>query len=98
MMQHPLWSVVVLVFASVFTFTLVVLFPVQILLVERGGRRKGRREKLTVADIVGLPFGAFNPDAAIPRWISYPILAVFWALVVLIAVGLVFRLVLGWGN
>jgi ethanolamine transporter EutH len=92
MMQHPTWRAVVMGCGLVFTFTLVILIPIQILIVERRDRRKLPRQKLTFLDLIGIPFGVANPDAEIPKWISYPVLGIFWLLIIVVASAFIGRL------
>lgn len=95
MIEHPIWSVVIMTLGLGFAFTLVVLVPVQILIVERSERRELPRENLTLTDVVGLPVGATNPNAQIPKWISYPILVVLWGFILFVVFGLISAFVLG---
>lgn len=89
MMRHPLWSWMIYVFTAVFVTTLLVAVPVEILVVGKKARRKKPPEKLTLADIAGIPFGAYNPNAEVSKWIAYPILALFWFLLATLALGLI---------
>jgi hypothetical protein len=74
-MKHPFWSKVMIFFVIVWCVSLGVLFPIQILIFERK-RRKGQSfPKLTIKDLIGLPFGAANPNAEIPTWIKIPVLS-----------------------
>ncbi|MGD9613627.1 MAG: hypothetical protein AB7V22_12090 [Kiritimatiellia bacterium] len=89
MMQHPIWASAIYVFSAVFAITLLMAVPIEILVVGRMARRNKPPDKLTLADIAGIPLGAYNPNAEVPKWIAYPILALFWFLLALLALGMV---------
>ena len=89
MMRHPWWSYAIYVLAAVFTGTLLVAVPIEVLVVGKMARRKKPPEKLTPADVAGIPFGAYNPNAEVPKWIAYPVLALFWLLIAALALGMV---------
>ena len=89
MMQHPWWSSAIYVLAAIFVMTLLVAVPIEILVVGKMARRKNPPDKLTLADIAGIPFGAYNPNAEVPKWIAYPVLALFWLLLGALALGMV---------
>lgn len=88
MMQNPYWATLVYISAFLFIFSLMVLVPIQILGFERKQRKNQPVEKVTVSDLLGLPFGAFNPDAELPKWIGIPVLVIFWI------IGIVFGLII----
>ena len=51
--------------------------------IERRGIPKEERQRITISDLAGLPFGAANPDAELPKWISIPIVAILWSIVII---------------
>ena len=68
-------------FLFIWCLTLIVIVPVQILYFRRKNRADASLPKATIKDALGLPFGVFEPDAKLPKWIAFPILAFFWLLV-----------------
>ena len=53
----------------------------EILVSERKERKGQALPKLTIGDLIGLPFGAANPNDEIPKWIKVPILSILFLLV-----------------
>ncbi|MGA1979001.1 MAG: hypothetical protein ABSG99_00325 [Sedimentisphaerales bacterium] len=58
----------------------IVLFPIEIFVFERKRRKGLSLPKLTIKDLIGLPFGAANPNAEIPMWIKIPVLSFLFLL------------------
>ena len=88
-MQHPFWSIIVYVFSFLFIISLMVFVPIQIVYFERKERGDRPLQKMTLRDIIGLPFGVFNPDAKVPKWIKIPILSVMCILLAILLLGLI---------
>lgn len=63
----------VLFFSTIMIIGLLVLLPIQVLYFERKARKNKPPEKMTVGDVISLPFGASNPNAELPKWISIPV-------------------------
>ncbi|MCX5634837.1 MAG: hypothetical protein NTW55_03200, partial [Planctomycetota bacterium] len=63
MMDNSFWYVFTIVSLSIFTFVLFVLVPIEILILGRKERKGEKLKKLTLVDLLGLPFGFFNPEA-----------------------------------
>ena len=93
MMRNPIWASAIYAVSAVFAITLLIAVPIEILVVERKTRRKKPPDKLTLADIAGIPLGAYNPNAEVPKWIAYPTLALFWFLLAALALGMVLAFV-----
>ena len=93
--ENPFWFSAIIVFLILFVVPLIVFLPIQILNIERKGRRAMPPDKQTTSDVIGIPFGAFNPNASVPKWISFPILALFWILLVALVLGLAMALIFG---
>jgi hypothetical protein len=74
-------SVMSLSFGIIWVVTLGVLGPIQIFVFERRARKGQELQKLTAKDIIGLPFGAVNPNAKIHKWIAIPVLTVLYLVV-----------------
>lgn len=70
-----------LFFLAIMIIGLLILLPIQILYFERKARKNKPPEKMTLGDLTGLPFGAFNPNAQLPKWISIPAKIFFWGIV-----------------
>ncbi|MHA2123433.1 MAG: hypothetical protein ACW990_19720 [Promethearchaeota archaeon] len=79
----------IIFFGAIWTITLVVIFPIQILYFHRKNRDDKQLQKATIKDFIGLPLGACNPDAKVPKWISIPILGLLWLLIAILGLGLV---------
>jgi hypothetical protein len=48
--------------------------------------REGQKlDKMTFKDLLGLPFGAFNPDAKVPWLIKMPVLGLLYVLIAILA-------------
>jgi hypothetical protein len=80
-------------FGAIWAITLVIIFPIQILYFHRKNRDNTTLQKATIWDFIGLPFGACNPDAKLPKWISIPILGLLWLLVAIFALGLILGII-----
>lgn len=93
MMQHPFWSTIVYAFSFLFFIALMVFVPIQILYFGRKERSDRPLQKMTVADVIGLPFGASNPDAEVPKWIKIPVLSVMYILSAILLLGLLMGLI-----
>ena len=92
----PLLFAAEIVFTVIYMLTLLVIFPVQILYF----RRKNRADadllpKATLKDVAGIPFGVYQPDAKLPKWISFPVLAILWFLIAVLLLFLVLGLLAG---
>ena len=78
-------------FGFIWCFTLMLIIPVQILYYRRKNRVDDLMPKATIKDALGLAVGVFEPDAKLPKWIAFPILAFLWLLVgifVIIIIGI----------
>ena len=93
MMQHSLWSTIVYAFSFLFFIALMVFVPIQILYFGRKERSDRPLKKMTIGDVMGLPFGASNPDAEVPKWIKIPILSVMYILLAILLLGLLMGLI-----
>ena len=82
-------------FMSVWSFTLMLIVPVQILYFRRKNRDDSSLQKATAGDYLGLFFGAFNPDAKLSKWISIPVLGFFWLLIGIVLLGITLFIVGG---
>lgn len=69
-----------IVIGGIWFFTLMVIVPVQILYFHRKNRDNASLEKVKIRDFAGVLFGACNPDAKLPKWVSVPILVFLWLL------------------
>ena len=69
-------------FGIVWLIALVAMVPVQVLYFNRKNRDNSSLQKATIKDILSLPFGVSNPNATLPKWISIPVLAFMWFLMV----------------
>jgi len=78
--KHPFWSKVVIAFVGGYFVFWIVLFPIEIFVFERKRRKGLSLPKLTIKDLIGLPFGAANPNAEIPMWIKIPVLSFLFLL------------------
>ncbi len=74
---------------ALFLGGLMFFLPVQVLYFERKARRNKPLMKMSGGDLVGLPFGAYNPEAEVPKWISIPVKLLLWLLVGIIALMLI---------
>ena len=74
---------------ALFLGGLMFFLPVQVLYFERKARRNKPLMKMTGGDLVGLPFGACNPEAEVLKWISIPVKLLLWLLVGIIALMLI---------
>jgi branched-subunit amino acid ABC-type transport system permease component len=100
MVEHPFWSKVLIVACAGFFVLLAVVVPVQILVFERRERKGQQLAKLTIKDLIGLPFGAANSNAEIPKWVKIPVLSFLFFLlgvfviffVMLLATYLIFKI------
>ena len=81
MMENPFWFAVSIAFGAIFMFALVVLVPIETFVFGRKERKHRTLKKLTFGDLLALPFGGSNPDAEVPRWIKYPLLALLFLLI-----------------
>ena len=57
-----------------------VVLPIEIFVFDRKERKGQTLQKLTLKDLIFLPFGGSNPNAKIPRWISVPFLFILFLL------------------
>jgi len=73
-------SKVTMVFVVIWCVSLAVLVPIQILVFDREERKGQMLQKLTIKDLIGLPFNAANPNAKIPKWIKIPVLSILFLL------------------
>jgi hypothetical protein len=80
-------------FISVWILTLIVIVPVQILYFRQKNRYDSSLQKATAGDYLGLFFGAFNPDAKLPKWISIPVLGFLWLLISIIVMGIALAII-----
>ncbi len=55
-------------------------------LIQRKERKGKKLKKFAFDDLIGLPFGAANPDAEVSRWIKYPILIFLFLLIGILAI------------
>lgn len=92
-MRHPFWATIVYVFSFLFIISLMVFVPIQILYFGRKERGDKPLPKMTVGNVIGLPFGAFDPDAEVPKWIKIPILSVTYILLAILLLGLLLGLI-----
>ncbi|MFA5239011.1 MAG: hypothetical protein WC476_04785 [Phycisphaerae bacterium] len=96
-MEHPFWSKVLFVVGGGFLVLLLVVIPVQIFIFDRKERDSQSLAKLTIKDLIGLPFGVCNPNAKIPKWIKIPVLAILFSLlgilVIFVTMGLLAYLI-----
>lgn len=76
-------------FGAIWVITLLVIVPIQILYFDRKNRDDKQLQKATIKDFIGLPLGASNPDAKVPKWISIPILGLLWLLIAILGLGLI---------
>ena len=93
MMQHSFWSTIVYAFSFLFFIALMVFVPIQILYFGRKERSVSPLQKMAIGDVMGLPFGASNPDAEVPKWIKIPILSVMYILLAILLLGLLMGLI-----
>ncbi len=89
MISHPVGSGFIYVFGVSFVFSLIVLVPFQVLIVERKDRKNRPKEKMRFADLLLLPFGAANPNAELPKWIAIPIKLLLFLLLAAILIPLI---------
>lgn len=80
LIKHPFWSKVMIAFIGGYFVFWIVLFPIEIFVFERRRRKDQSLPKLTIKDLIGLPFGAANTNAKIPRWIKIPVLSILFLL------------------
>ena len=92
-MQHSFWSTIVYAFLFMFFIALMVFVPIQILYFGRKERSDRPLQKMTIGDVIGLPFGASNPDAEVPKWIRIPVLSVMYILLAILLIGLLMGLI-----
>lgn len=85
-MKHPFWSKVMIFFVIVWCVSLAVLVPIQILVCERKERKGQPLAKLTIKDLIGLPFHAANPNAEVPKWIKIPVLSFLFLLLSILVI------------
>lgn len=83
----------VLFFSGMMIIGLLVLLPIQVLYFERKARKNKPPEKMTAGDVIGLPFGAFNPNAQLPKWISIPVKVILWGIVGIFVLFIAFLLI-----
>lgn len=92
LMKHPFWSKVTIALAvGLFVFW-IVLFPIEIFVFERRKRKSQSLPKLTIKDLFGLPFGAANANAKIPKWIKIPVLSILFLLLGILVIFVVMSL------
>jgi hypothetical protein len=73
-------SKVTMVFVVIWCVTLAVFVPIQIMVFDRKERKGQTLEKLTIKNLIGLPFGTANPNAKISKWITIPVLSLLFLL------------------
>jgi hypothetical protein len=80
MIKHLFSSKVMIAFISGYFVFWMVLFPIEIFVFDRIRSKSQLFPKLTIKDLIGLPFGTANPDANIPKWIKIPVLSILFLL------------------
>lgn len=78
LMKHPFWSKVTIALIGGYFVFCFVLFPIEVFVFDRKERKGQALPKLTIKDLIGLPFGAANPDVEIPKWIKIPVLSILF--------------------
>ena len=93
LMAHPFWSKVAIILLGGYFVFWFVLFPIEIFVFSRKERKGQALPKLTVKDVICLPFGVTNPNAEIPKWIKVPILSILFLLLSIFVIFFVMLLI-----
>ena len=78
----PVWlKISLFIFVGIIVCLYLILFQ---LLAAKKERKRQLLAKVTIKDLIGLPFGAFNTDAEVSKWIKIPSLSILFLLTCLL--------------